>query len=118
MASARFTPSAPAFLAAAFILAAYPLALIAGDVAAGFNEGVAYVVLCAGLVTAGVAPLGRYRLLLPMGWLAMSLVFDGLTALDVLDRPQDDWVPVSFALIAALPIGLALLAIGGRMRRS
>jgi hypothetical protein len=111
-------PRASALLGGAYILAAYPLLLAAGDVSAGFEEGVLYALIGGAFVLAGLAPLGRSRYLLPLGWVAMSLSVDVLVVLDVIQRSGEDWIPVSFALVLALPMGFALLALTAGLRGS
>jgi hypothetical protein len=43
----------------------------------------------------------------------MSFAVDALVGFDVIES-DDDWTPVSFALVLALPVGFALLALAGR----
>ena len=56
------------------------------------------------------------RYLLPLAWVAMSFAVDALVGFDVIES-DDDWTPVSFALVLALPVGFALLALAGRFSR-
>jgi hypothetical protein len=47
----------------------------------------------------------------------MSLAYDALVVVDVFDRPHDDWIPVTYALLLLLPAGLILLYLGQRVAR-
>ena len=104
------------WVAAACIVVIYPAFLAGGEVLDKSQIYLMWVAAALSLIAAGAAPLGRYRYLLPLTWVAISVAIDGLTAAGAFDRP-DQWIPVSFALPVLLPCGLVLLAIGRVVRR-
>lgn len=108
--------SAFAWVAGAYIVVIYPAFLAGGEVLDKSQIYLMWGAAALSLIAAGAAPLGRYRYLLPLSWIAISAAIDGLTAAGVFfDRP-DQWIPVSFALGVLLPCGLVLLTIGRVVR--
>jgi hypothetical protein len=103
--------------AALYVIAVFPVLLIVEDAVDGPRIAIVYAGLACGLIAAGAAPLGRFRYLLLLSWPVISVAIDALTAIEVLNRPTDDWVPVSFGLPILLPLALALLALGAAGRR-
>ncbi|HEX8073977.1 MAG TPA: hypothetical protein VF545_03255 [Thermoleophilaceae bacterium] len=102
--------------AGTYVVAVYPLVLVGGRLIDNALIPVLWMVTAAGLIVAGAAPLGRGRYLLPLSWVLMSLVYDALVGLDVLEQPDEDWIPVTYALVILLPAGLILLYLGRRSR--
>ena len=99
------------------IVVVYPLFLAAGWTIDNSLIPVLWVVTAAGLIVAGATPLGRSRYLLPFSWVLMSFAYDALVGLDVLERADEDWIPVSYALVPLLPAGLILLYAGAQLAR-
>jgi hypothetical protein len=103
--------------AGAYVVAAYPLVLGADAVIASALRPLLWAAIAGGLIAASAAPLGRSRYLLPLSWVVMSLAYDALVAFDVIDHPDEEWIPVTYALVPLLPIGLLLLFVGARVAR-
>jgi hypothetical protein len=76
----------------------------------------ALVLLACGLILAGLAA-GRWRLCwLPSIWIGFAMAVDALTLVDVISRPQDDWIPVTLGAVVAAPAGALAVAIGVALR--
>ena len=67
---------ARAWLAGAYVIGIYPVFLAGSEGIESSLVPVLWVATALGLVLAGMAPLGRYRYLLPASWIAMSLAYD------------------------------------------